>query len=68
MTWATDFVSRDSFVAGLDKKDLVRLRYLTRKSLGFDLTDAHCDVIIDELGPEAAVDSMKRAVDGSLID
>ncbi len=62
-----------SIVAGLDKKDLERLRYATRRQAGgAPLTDEQCDFIIDETiaeyGVEIVMDSLKRAVDGSLIN
>lgn len=42
-----------SFVGGLDKRDLKRLRRATRQAQGRNLPDAVCDQIIDRLGPLA---------------
>jgi hypothetical protein len=49
-----ELVATESFVDGLDKKDLLRLRKATRKAHGGNLPDAVCDQIIDRLGPVAA--------------
>ena len=56
----------DSFVANLDRKDLARLRKMTRvahakhmPSNGV-LSDTQCDEIIEQLGPEAALDTLRR--------
>ena len=61
-----------SFIGNLDRKDLMRLRHLTRvahaktcpKRLGEHkpLSDSECDAIIEECGPEAAVATLKRTV------
>ena len=55
-----------SFIANLDRMDLIRLRKLTReahhKKLNGGLTDAECDALIEEYGPEAAVDTLRRKV------
>lgn len=54
----------DSFVANLDRKDLVRLRKITRvaaaQGAGKLLNDAQCDEIIERYGPEAALDTLRR--------
>lgn len=50
-----------SFVANLELKDLTRLRKITRRYRP-GLTDQQCDEIIEELGPEAALDTLRRNV------
>lgn len=52
--------SKGSFIADLDKKDLELLRNITRKGAGVFLADAQCDEIIEELGPEAAMDAVRK--------
>jgi len=59
--------SRGSFIANLDKKDLIRLRYLTRRGAKATLTDWQCDAIIEEIGPQAALDTLKDEVDRGLL-
>ena len=59
--------STGSFIANLEKKDLERLRALTRSGAKkYDrnvvLTDAECDEIIEELGPAAALDTLRQNV------
>jgi hypothetical protein len=60
-----------SFVANLDKKDLDRLRKITRrvyaKNYGRRLNDLECDEVIEETGPEAALDTLRRHIDGERI-
>ena len=56
----------DSFVANLDRQDAIRLRHLTRRAQAKHmpdrkLTDAECDKIIEQYGPEAALDTLRRA-------
>ena len=57
-----------NIVGDLDKKDLTRLRYITRKahrkSRPHDspLTDPECDQIIDKLGIEIVMDQLKYSV------
>ena len=55
--------SAGSFVANLEKKDLDRLRAITRRKWAehhwIALTDEQCDDCIDELGPEAALDTLR---------
>lgn len=55
----------DSFIANLDRKDLVRLRHLTRQaqlrhSPETKLTDADCDKIIEQYGPVAALATLRQ--------
>ena len=66
--WTPSFSSPrpDSlFAAQLEPDDLRRLRKLTREAYTkaykgkLPLTDAQCDTLINELGPEAAVDSLR---------
>ena len=57
-----------SFVDELDPADLARLRRITRaahasRNPGHRLTDAECDAVIDEIGPETALRTLKQAVD-----
>lgn len=56
--------SPESFVSNLDRKDLVRLRKITRVAAatydGRLLSDHECDDIIEELGPEVALDQLRR--------
>lgn len=61
-----------SFLADLDKKDLERLRDIQRRVHrkyypGEVLTDAQCDSLIEQIGPEAAFDAVKRAVDSGSV-
>ncbi len=56
----------DSFVANLDRKDLARLRRITQRAYmrhfrGRRLTDAELDEVIESMGPEAAVDALRRS-------
>lgn len=48
----------------LEPKDLERLRVITRrarlKTHPIPLTDAECDEVINELGPEAAVEALEK--------
>ena len=55
----------DSFVANLDRKDLIRLRHLTRQaqlkhSPDTKLTDTDCDKIIEQYGPVAALATLRQ--------
>lgn len=57
--------SEGSFIANLEKKDLSRLRFITRNSWlkrnpGQVLTDSECDEIIEQYGPEAAVETLRK--------
>jgi hypothetical protein len=53
-----------SFTANLDRVDLDRLRAITRrirlKLYKQRLTDEECDEVIEELGPEAALDTLRK--------
>lgn len=51
-----------SFIANLEKKDLLRLRLITRNAAKKMLTDEECDEIIEEIGPEAAVETLRKNV------
>lgn len=63
----------NSFLGDLDPVDLDRLRAITRNAHRQDnpkapgLTDAECDRVIEEIGPEAALDAVRRAVDSQTI-
>jgi len=59
--------SQGSFIAQLDIKDLKRLRFLTRKHAPHSLSDEQCDAVIEECGVEAALETIKHAVDGGII-
>jgi len=50
--------SRGSFVANLEMKDLKKLRTIIRRHR--DLTDIDCDRIIEEIGPDAALDTLRE--------
>jgi hypothetical protein len=58
-----------SFLLELDGPDLRRLREITRRAHARYsprapvLSDAECDAVIEELGPEAAREEVRRAVD-----
>ena len=54
--------SQGSFVANLEKKDLMRLRLITRRASKVTLTDQECDEIIEAIGPEAAVETLRKNV------
>lgn len=54
--------SHGSFVANLENKDLLRLRLITRRTSKIPLTDEECDKIIEEIGPEAAVETLRKNV------
>jgi len=53
-----------SFTANLDKADLDRLRIITRQIIlrrhKQRLTNEECDEVIEELGPEAALDTLRK--------
>jgi hypothetical protein len=55
-----------SFVANLDRIDLERLRALTRRQHAREmpgtLSDEQCDEIIEAIGPEAAIATLRRTV------
>ena len=57
--------SEGSFVANLEKKDLVRLRAITRNEYlkrhpDYVMTDSECDQCIEQYGPEAAVETLRK--------
>lgn len=62
-----------SFLMDLDPKDLERLRQITRRVHAKDrprgalLTDAQCDAIIEEIGPQAAYETVRKAVDDRVL-
>lgn len=56
--------SRGSFCANLEKKDLQRLRAITRRAWQKQhpqalLTDQQCDECIEQLGPAAALETLR---------
>lgn len=54
--------SSGSFIANLEKRDLLRLRVITRRASRQSLSNQECDEIIESLGPEAALDTLRRNV------
>lgn len=65
-------LERRSFIGDLDAKDLERLRTVTRREYerahpGQSLSNEECDDIIDELGLEAAVEAVRKAVEGQTV-
>ena len=57
--------SEGSFIANLEKKDLVRLRAITRNGYmkqhpGHNMTDSECDQYIEQYGPEAAIETLRK--------
>lgn len=65
-------VEARGFLGDLDRKDLERLRAITRQAHakrhpGETLTDLECDDIIEEVGPEAAMDAVRKAVNGERV-
>ncbi len=63
-----------SFVHELDPADLARLRDITRHAHAWRkpgerrLTDAECDAVIEEIGPDSALRTLKQAVDRNLLN
>ena len=51
-----------NFVMDLDSKDLRRLRKLTRRAAPSSLTDEECDEIINEIGPDSALRTLRERV------
>lgn len=58
------YLGPGSFVLDLEANDLALLRAITRRAHGGRLTDFECDAIIESYGPDAAVDVVRRAVNG----
>ncbi len=59
-----------SFLNDLDPKDLGRLREITRRAAvkhGQSLSTPEVDGMIEELGPEAALSTLRSAVDGGTL-
>lgn len=50
-----------SFIANLDRKDLLRLRVITRRKFPH-YTDPQCDELIEELGPRAALETLRQSI------
>ncbi len=63
-----------SFVHELNPADLARLRDITRLAHAWRkpgerrLTDAECDAVIEEIGPDSALRTLKQAVDRNLLN
>ena len=59
-------IKPDSFIANLDRMDLLRLRNLTRdahrRQSNTGLSDTECDQIIEQYGPEAALETLRKGV------
>jgi hypothetical protein len=51
-----------SFINNLDPQDLFRLRDITRKVAPRYLTDEECDAVIEELGVDTALETLKENV------
>lgn len=49
-----------SFVANLDIKDLKKLRSITRQAARRQLSNMECDEIIEQIGPEAALNTLRK--------
>lgn len=62
-----------SFLKDVDPKDLERLRSITRKAYAGAnkgqprLNDAECDLIIEKVGPRAAMAALREAVDRHMV-
>lgn len=61
------------FIGDLDTVDLERLRVITRRQYeqkypGRTLSDAECDEVIEEIGPEAAMDAVRRAYNSGAVN
>jgi len=61
-------VQQGAFIAELEPDDLARLRRITRMSYALQkpfmvpLTDRQCDTIINDLGPDAALDTLRAGL------
>ena len=53
-------VNPPSFIAQLELTDLNRLRAITRGAARRELSDTECDSIIEELGPNAAIEVLRK--------
>lgn len=68
VTVSPQVVKYNTIVTDLDKKDLARLRYITREAYrksnpGLpDLTDQECDDYINELGMEVVLDQLRSSI------
>jgi hypothetical protein len=69
-----DIVKATGFVHDLDKRDLERLRQITRAAhqkhqpLERILTDAECDAVIEEIGPQSAMATLREGVDRKVLN
>ncbi len=69
----TKIVKATGFVADLDAKDLARLRKITRRAYAkthpgqAPLNDAECDAVIERVGPESALKTLRGGVDSKAI-
>ena len=70
---APQVVRSSGFVHDLDRRDLERLRRITRRAYSRThpgqarLTDAECDAIIEEIGPDSAIKTLRGGVDSKAI-
>lgn len=66
-------IQAPGFVADLDKRDLARLRKVTREAhaniwpAAPILTDAECDDVIERMGPDSALKTLRSGVDSNAI-
>jgi hypothetical protein len=69
-----DIIKSTGFVADLDKRDLERLRQITRaahqKAQPMErlLTDAECDEVIERIGPQSALATVREGVDRKVLN
>lgn len=69
----TQIVKSTGFVHDLDAKDLARLRKITRRAYAKThpgqaaLNDPECDAIIERVGPESALKTLRGGVDSKAI-
>lgn len=69
-----DIVKSAGFVQDLDKRDLERLRQITRAAhqkaqpMERMLTDAECDAVIEEIGPQSALATVREGVDSKVVN
>jgi hypothetical protein len=69
-----DIVRSTGFVHDLDAKDLARLRRITRAAhqkaqpMERTLTDAECDAVIEQIGPQSALATVREGVDRKVLN
>jgi hypothetical protein len=68
-----EIIKSTGFVHDLDERDLARLRRITRRAYAKTkpgqaaLSDAECDAIIERVGPESALKTLRGGVDSKAI-